>query len=198
VLLPGLLERLSTEAPGVDVEVRPLGELPIPGLESGRVDGVVGPAFLDVPEGLYKQALFDDDYVCIARRGHPFIDGALPLETFLRAGHVATSLRPGTRAPLDDLLAARGLERRVALRVPHFLVTPLAVAHSDLVATVARRVAGAIAAPLGLQVLPHPCPPSPFGVVQIWHERTHRSPAHRWLRSLLVEVAGAGPLQPPA
>jgi DNA-binding transcriptional LysR family regulator len=192
VLLPGLLERLSTRAPGVAVAVRSLGELPSAGLESGRIDGVVGPAFMDLPEGLYRQPLFDDDFVCIARRRHPFIDGALPMDAFIRAGHVVITLRPGTRGALDELLAARGVRRTVALRVPHFLIAPLAVAHSDLIATVARRVAEAMAVPLGLQVLPHPCPPPPFGVVQVWHERTHRSPAHRWFRSLLTEVAVAG------
>jgi DNA-binding transcriptional LysR family regulator len=191
VLLPGLIERLATRAPGVSLDVRSLGELPVAGLESGRIDGVVGPAFMELPESMYRQPLFEDDFVCIARRGHPEIDGTLSMDAFLRARHAVTTMRPGTRAALDEVLAARGACRNVALRVPHFLVAPLAVAHSDLISTVARRVAAAVAAPLGLQVLPHPCPPPPFGIVQIWHERTHRSPAHRWLRSLLAETAAS-------
>jgi DNA-binding transcriptional LysR family regulator len=190
-LLPGLIERLATRAPGVGLDVRPLGEVPVASLESGRIDGVVRPAFMEVPESMYRQPLFEDDFVCIARKGHPWIDGALSMEAFLRARHAVTTMRPGSRAALDDVLAAQGARRRVALRVPHFLVAPLAVAHSDLIATVARRVAAAVAGPLGLQVLPHPCPPPPFGIVQIWHERTQRSPAHRWLRSLLTETAAS-------
>ena len=35
-----------------------------------------------------------------------------------------------------------------------------------------------------------PMPIPPIQLRQVWHERTHRSPMHRWLRELIHQVAG--------
>lgn len=75
--------------------------------------------------------------------------------------------------------------------MPHFLIAPHLVATSDLVLTVAERVARRLAPPLGLAVL---MPPAElrlegFTISSLWHERTHGDPAHAWVRGVFAETA---------
>lgn len=91
---------------------------------------------------------------------------------------------------VDDALATHGLARRVALMVPNFLVAPHIIAATDLVVTIAERLARAFAAPLPLQVLAPPLPLPGFAIAMSWHERQHRDPGHVWLREQMVAVAG--------
>lgn len=92
---------------------------------------------------------------------------------------------------VDTALAELGLERRIALAVPHFLVVPHVVAHSDLIVTLAARVAHAFATHLPLRILPPPLPLPAFRIAMYWHDRQHRDPGLAWLREVLAQV-GAG------
>jgi DNA-binding transcriptional LysR family regulator len=83
------------------------------------------------------------------------------------------------------------MARRVAVMVPHFMIAPHLVAASDLVLTLARRVADVLAKPLNLAIL---APPRELGLAgfrmsAVWHERTQNDPAQRWIREQVVEVA---------
>jgi len=73
--------------------------------------------------------------------------------------------------------------------VQHFLVAPFAVASSDLVITLAERLARAFEPLLPLKILDPPVTLPRFTMYLSWHERQHRDPAHRWLRELVVEIA---------
>ena len=92
---------------------------------------------------------------------------------------------------MDDALARLGLGRNVAVAVPHAMVAPHIVASSDLLLTVAERVARVLAPPLGLVVL---APPSELGLTgftmsMLWHERTQDDPARRWVRDVILAEA---------
>jgi DNA-binding transcriptional LysR family regulator len=89
---------------------------------------------------------------------------------------------------VDDAIARLGLRRNVAVAVPHAMVARHVVASSDLLLTVAERIARLLAPPLGLVVLP---PPPELGLTgfrmsMLWHERTHDEPARRWVRDVIV------------
>jgi DNA-binding transcriptional LysR family regulator len=93
------------------------------------------------------------------------------------------------RGLVDELLEKRGLSRRVMLALPHFLVAPHFVAESDLLLTLAERVARRYAPLLDLEVHPLPLPLAGFSVHALFHARTQADPAHRYLRKLLLDVA---------
>src|SRR6187402_2225780 len=68
VLLPPLLGRLAREAPGVRLEVRPWGLHRVPeALARGEADLMIG-FYNDVPAHHVEALLFDEHYVCIARK----------------------------------------------------------------------------------------------------------------------------------
>jgi DNA-binding transcriptional LysR family regulator len=88
----------------------------------------------------------------------------------------------------DDALARLGRERRVTVSVTSFLVLPRILATSDLIAVVPQRLAARSASLVTVE-LPLAIPG--FTKTVVWHERTHRSPGHRWVRELLFETSAA-------
>jgi DNA-binding transcriptional LysR family regulator len=189
VLLPPLVRELGRRAPNLKLTIRPIDEGELPArLERGDFDGALG-YFHQIGEGTLRQTLFRERFVCVVRRGHPRIRARLTLAQFAREEHLLVSPRGVGLSPYDDKLAQHGVTRRIAVRVPHFLIAPLVVAESDLLVTLAERVARAFAARWPLRLLKPPLEPAGFEVHHIWHERTAGSAPHRWLRGLLAEVA---------
>ncbi|HEY8088844.1 MAG TPA: LysR family transcriptional regulator [Polyangiaceae bacterium] len=190
VLLPRLVARLAREAPGVDLRVRTLGEDMPALLASGSIDLAVAPLMAhDERPGIHGRKLFSDRFVCVVRRGHPLAKKKLTLARFAAASHALIAPRGQEGGFVDDALARLGTRRRVAVAVPHFLIAPHLVASSDLLLTLARRVAAVLAAPLKLAVLAPPPELSleGFTMSAVWHDRTHDDPAHRWLREVVLE-----------
>ncbi len=189
VLLPGLTEFISQRAPGVDLTVRPMGsELPRTALSGGGLDIALG-VFRDVPAGHVQRALFRDRFVCVAREGHPALENGLDLDTYCELDHVLISASGRGPGVVDLFLEQQGRSRRVALRVPHFVVAPMVVARTDMVLTLASRLACKLAPMLGLQIMPPPLELPTFTIRQLWHERYRHDAGHRFLRALVAEVA---------
>jgi DNA-binding transcriptional LysR family regulator len=192
VLLPSVVERLAKDAPRVDLRVVFQGDNPGDMLRSGDADLLLSPVFAaDAGPGIYTRKLFQERFVCVVRCDHPLAGKKLTLARYVAASHALISPRGKEGSVTDDALARMGLSRRVAVTVPHFLVAPHIVAQSDLILTLAARVADMLAAPLGLVLLD---PPSELGLEgftmsAVWHERTHGDPAQRWIRDLFAEVA---------
>jgi DNA-binding transcriptional LysR family regulator len=190
VLLPRITARVVAAAPRIALDVRPIGEeSPLDALAAGTLDGALG-VFMQLPPGFHKSALGSERFVGIARRGHPAV-GRRPLsiEAWAALGHVLVTPRRTGPAAVDRALAERGLARHVALYVSHFLVAPLVVAETDLVATLPERAARLLAAELDLVFFEPPIPLSGFELVQLWHERTAASAAHVWLRGAIDKAA---------
>lgn len=188
VLVPPLLGRLGMEAPAVDLTV-----LPIPAdlggeLESGRIDAVIAPKRPSAP-GLVWSRLFAERNVCLVRDGHPRVGRTLSLERFCDLLHVFVSPEGRPVSVVDEALERRGLSRRIALRVGSFLVAPLVVAESDLIATTASRIAARFTGPLALRILAPPIDLPEFTLAIGWHERVRRDPGHAWFRALVASVA---------
>ena len=127
---------------------------------------------------------------CLVREDHPDVGDTLSLETFARLSHALISPRGSGPSFVDDALAALGLSRRIALRIPFFLAAPMIIARSDLILTAPRRVALQFAKTLPLRVMEPPLPLASFGVHLVWHERDDADPAHAWLRKTICRAAG--------
>ena len=192
IMLPHLVERLAHEAPGIDVRVRQLETDTATVLRTGTVDVVIVPMFPPITDaGIFSKRLFDEDFVCVMRKKHPLAKKKLTLARYVAASHALIAPRGAEGGIIDDALARIKRKRRVAFTVPHFLVAPHLVANSDLLLTIASRVARVLEAQLDLAV--HPVPSEvqapPFTMGCVWHERTHNDAAHRWFRELLFDIA---------
>jgi DNA-binding transcriptional LysR family regulator len=196
--LPRLMQRLNELAPGVSIRVLNLPrEAYADAFLSGEADLAIG--FLPgLAAGFFQQRLFTDSYVALVREDHPRIVKRLTLAQFAAEAHVV--VEPGgsryvtaahqtsTSTLIEQHLVGQGLRRRIALRVPHFLVVPHVVRSSDLIATVPRDLIQQSGAPPGVKLLSLPFDAPSFDVSQFWHERSHQDPANRWLRGVIRDL----------
>ena len=188
VVLGPLLRALELEAPHVDltlINLPNLEEL----VEGGQVDLGLGLSGRPAATQLSSRALFEDEFVCLVREGHPKVGKKLSLEQYLALRHVVIAPGGTSGSLVDTELERRGLSRRVALRISNFLVAPVVVRDTDFVSTMPRRLALKLASAYGLQLLPTPIELPKFGLSLIWHPRLEHDPAQRWLRELVARVS---------
>jgi DNA-binding transcriptional LysR family regulator len=115
----------------------------------------------------------------------------LTLEAYVAMKHMLIS-RTGTRTGvIDEWLAERGLERRIALIVPHFLPAPFIVAKTDMLLSLPLRIAEQFVRLAPLKILPVPIDLPVYDLVMIWHPLREKDPAHRWLREQIMAVCPA-------
>ncbi len=188
VFLPGLLERVKHDAPGVKIEVVriPIRDIHA-ALEAGELDLAIG--FLPgLTTGVRAQPLFREHYVCMLRGDHPAIGARISAKQFRAAAHVLVSYAGTGHQVIEETFLAEGLNERIAARVPHFLVVPMILARTDLIVTVPSRVAAVFAKLGDFKVLALPLAMPSFDVRLHWHERFHQDPANRWLRQTMTEL----------
>ena len=188
VFLPGLLERVKRDAPGVKIEVVriPIRDIHA-ALEEGGLDLAIG--FLpELTTGMRQQTLFREHYVCMLRGDHPVIGGKISAKQFREASHVLVSYAGTGHQVIEETFIAQGLSARITARVPHFLVVPMILERTDLIVTVPSRVAAIFARLGNFKVLKLPLTMHSFDVRLHWHERFHQDPANRWLRQLVTEL----------
>lgn len=187
VVLPALLER-SLDTPGIDLDVVPFGVPDVPRLGTGEIDLALAPLVPQAP-GLRRAPVFTDGFVCLVRRGHPRVRRRLTLRQLVDLPHVLISPTGSGPSFVDDLLAAQGLRRRIALRIRYFLAAPMVVAGSDLVLTAPRRLGEVFARHFDLELHDPPMDLPSFTVEALWHERFDADPAHVWLRERVRAAA---------
>jgi DNA-binding transcriptional LysR family regulator len=193
VLLPALMRRLAQAGPRISLQVVPAwGEVP-EGLGRGELDVAVIGRVSPAPPGHLQRRLFDDEFVCIVRKGHPRIGRRLTLAGYLGESHVLVTQEPGALGIADRVLEKISERRHIGARVPRFFMVPALVAETDLIGLIDSRVARYFARQLPLRLLRPPLrfPPSPpdSGYHLVWHARSDRDPARTWLRNLITEVA---------
>ena len=184
-LLPRLLATLRAQAPRAPVTAVRIDEETAAALQSGAADIAVG-YIPGLDTGFYQQALFKQDWICLAGPANTRIGATLTLRAYREAEHVVTAAGTGA-ADLEAALARARVERRVMLSLPGFLGLAAIVSASDLVATLPRQIGELLARNAKLRVLACPFPMPSFTVKQHWHARFHQDPANRWLRE---QVAG--------
>lgn len=182
---PGLLEVVARDAPGV--ELRLLGENPDDdkNLSRGEVDLDVG-SLPDRSASIASHVIGTDEMALVVRSGHPLAAAGPTIEQFAAAVHIVVSRRGRLRGPVDAVLEAHGLRRRVAAALPSFGAALAIVEASDIVCVLPRR----LGVPDGraLSPLPLPFPLRSVPAVVSWHHRHDSDAAHQWLRSVVTEV----------
>jgi DNA-binding transcriptional LysR family regulator len=189
VLVPRLVSHLGRIAPKLRVEILDIDDRTPLRLESGEADLAIG--FMPQLEaGFRQQNLFEQRFVCLARRDHPQIGGRLTLRQFEQAAHIQVMTAGTGHGVVERVLTRRGIERRIALRLPNYLGLALIVAETDLIATVPARLGEVMSATSPIRSLVPPMALPPFAVRAHWHERVHRDPGNRWLRQVVGELFG--------
>jgi DNA-binding transcriptional LysR family regulator len=186
---PVLIARVGEEAPGVRLffvqkankDSAPLREGTVD-LETGVVDDTTGPE-------IRTQALFQDRFVGVVRKGHPLSKGKVTPARYAFGRHICVSRQGLDWGPIDEALKPFGLERELVTIVGGFS-TALALARaSDLIASVPERHTGILRA--GMHSFPLPVSTPEFTISMLWHPRMDADQAHRWLRGHVLDICAA-------
>lgn len=196
VCVQAWLDHVTDEAPGVGLTVAPINpELPSR-LASGAVDLVVVPdlalrnlsAFADVAQFVQKEVV-RDEFVCVMRKDHVMARKRLTAEAFVRLDHVLVSPTGAGDGVVDERLQKRRLSRRIAYRVPSFLMALPVVAATDCVATLPRLLVSHAA---GEWVVREPPVELPLLVLLCaWHPSRTSDVIHKWMRERLMAAIAA-------
>jgi DNA-binding transcriptional LysR family regulator len=210
LLLGQLSQRLSAEAPMVNLIIRPSTRLDLAGqIDIGRIDIAVG-IFAEVPSRFQSMLLWKQTEVLAMRRDHPIGERNVTQEDLLNYPLVAISLGGQEEGASGGFILERGLARqsemfdrqaledafansptppRLRVSVAHSLAIPALLRHTDMLAIVP--------SPLGLeferngelrtQSVPYATPTS--SVRAVWHTRNDQDPALQWLRAQISDVA---------
>jgi DNA-binding transcriptional LysR family regulator len=185
VITPRLMDWLVKTAPGIEARIWPgRSKALIEELRNGVVDLAVDYFQLE-GYGLRSELLMTDDLVSMVRKDHPLINDTLTLEQYVTLPHVVLA----QKSPMVDReLAARGLERKRALQVPHFISMPLIVKSTDFICTLPRRMASMYREHFPVKVLESPIAFSKIPIYMIWGEAVGNDPGHIWLRNSLSSL----------
>lgn len=186
VVVP-LIAALKQHAPRIRIAVRSVdSERMYQQLSRGEVDlALVTPQ--TTPDDLHGRALYQEEYVCVARSHHPLAAASeMTLEQFCEQEHILVSTEGRFMGVTDEALAELSLTRRVGVSVNSFLVIPDILRSTDMIAVVPSRM---VPVDSDLAIIPLPLNVPGFTKSMAWHERTHRDPAHQWIRALCIEIS---------
>jgi DNA-binding transcriptional LysR family regulator len=200
-LMGGLAQELEHHAPKVSIRVLPLTTRdPRNLLNEGVADLALGyfPAVLaDLTAkaqsgeavAFEHQRLYDGEYVCVMRSGHPLAQKNITLDEFCNARHLLVSFSGRPYGFTDEALASMGRHRRVVMTVNQFFTAGRVVVNSDLLTVLPKHFVPTtgIADELFMCDLPFMVPT--LHVDALWHRRKQAQSDHVWLRQVLIQIA---------
>ena len=168
-------------------------------LSDGGLDLVIA-NWDEPPQHLHISKLFEDPIVCTMHAESPYArrtaSDAMTLSDYLTLPHVAPSqMLPGYHGVIDAFLDKHNLRRNVMVESPYFGLIPHMLTQTDLVLTTGRQFMRFYEKTLPLKSFTVPVKFPPMRFYQLWHERVHQAPEHKWLRDQVSAAARALPVR---
>lgn len=192
LMFNGIMQEFRRRAPLARLVIRALGpDYDFEGaLSTGAADIVISnwPA---PPPYLRISVLFEDQFVCLVDRDHEFTRRRASAEEYLAASHIAPAdYAIAHRGVVETYLSSQHLRRERRVVIGYFSMAPYLLPGTDLIFTVTRHFAEHFASTLPLAIIDSPVDYPRIHFYQLWHERMHHSPTHRWLRGLVGDMRG--------
>lgn len=188
VVLADLHRQLAKQAPRTSILLRPItDDRTREDFDDGKVDFIILPErYLSSKHP--REALFDDNWTCVAWTKNTAIGKELTLERYLSLGHVQTLLRVGGMVFDDSFILRLGHARKIAAVVPNFTLVPEFIVGTNLIATMHMRMAEIFARRFPLKIFQPPIKIPPVSMSIQWHKSLDRDPSSLWLRSAIRQV----------
>lgn len=189
LILPKLLVAFKQQAPHIDlrlitVEKETFVEL----IEDEIIDLALG-TFANLPSHILIKNLLMERFLGVCRLNHPALENdKVSLEQFVAFPHALFTLRRDATGIVDQILAERGLQRRVALTVPYWFALPTAIATSDLLAAIPSCLEQHFLQYYPLQVFELPIDVPHWTISMAWSKLSDRDGANFWLRQVIQAV----------
>ena len=183
IVLPSLLASVRRSAPHVRLEMSASSAESYDDVAAGRINMLL--CAEEPPPSMESEMLFTLDFVCLVGAALRLRSRRLSLNQYLECQHVLVEIREGQQPLVDRALSQLGARRRVALILPFFVPAIFAIARTDLILTLPRRLARITAAMAGVRVVEAPREIKSFPYFMAWHPRLTSEPAHKWFRELM-------------
>jgi DNA-binding transcriptional LysR family regulator len=191
--LPGVVQRLTRAAPGVDLVITERDHADYENaLDSGTDDVAVGRVRLSA--AFRSELIATSENVAVLCRDHPALrrdSHTRPRLTgagYTAARHVEVAPRGAVPNRIEGASRA-SRQRRIMLSVPHATTLGTVLPGTDLIATVPDRCIDFLCADGRLTWVPLPFATRPNLVYLWWHRRKDSDPGHGWLRGLIRDAA---------
>lgn len=184
---PGILDRVSAEAPRVRLRFMQKPQKDSEPLRRGAVDLETGVVDENTGPELRARALFRDRWIGVVRMGHPLGKGKVTEAAYASGKHISVWRgAPGTD-PIDRALKLLGREREIVAFLEGGFAAAIALARfCDLIVAVPEKHTERLRAKMHGFALPVVVPE--FTVSLLWHPRLDGDIAHRWLRRCIREA----------
>ena len=186
-LISPLIRRMRSAAPDIRLEVSQWQDRAYEAVIEGKLDSAFSAEH--PPSALQSEVLLEFDFVCAVGNAQRVRSPRLTLAQYLQLPHVLVETWAGEQTHVDRPLAQGGAKRRVVIRVPFFAAAMFAVAKTDLVLTVPRKLAKLVGRIDGVRFVEPPREIKPFPYFMTWHPRLNQEPAHAWFREQMRAVA---------
>ena len=130
--------------------------------------------------------LFEDRYVAVLSSGHPAATQPLDADAFGRFGYVGLYREEMEKHFVENAMLQAGIEQAPCAIVANHAAAIALARQSELIAMVPRVHTRGLQAGVTVSDLPFEAPP--FTISLLWHPRLEADPAHRWLRSVVVDT----------
>jgi DNA-binding transcriptional LysR family regulator len=187
ILMPSLVALVRRAAAHVGLEVSVWRTQSYEEVAAGKIDTALSAE--EAPPTLESEVLFNLDFVCLVGSAQRVRTRRFTLKQYLQFPHALVETLEGQQTWVDRPLAQLGVKRRVALTLPFFAPAIFAIAQTDLIVTVPRKLAQITAAMAGVRVVEPPREIKAFPYFMAWHPRLTTEPAHAWFREQLRMAA---------
>ena len=179
-LIPPLIRRIRSAAPDIRLEVSQWQDRADEAVIEGKLDAAFSAEH--PPSAPQSEVLFEVDFVRVVGTAQRVRSPRPTLAQYLQLPHVVVETWAGEQTPVDRPLAQFGAKRRVVLSVPFFAAAMFAVAKTDLVLTVPRKLTKLVRRIDGVRLVEPPREIKPFPYFMTWHPRLNEEPARAWFR----------------
>jgi DNA-binding transcriptional LysR family regulator len=191
-----LMKRLINDAPNVRAHLLMAQETCIKALIVGSLDMLISPRIL-MSAGVAEEAetaqismehLFSEAVVCIGREDDTELAAGLTPEQYLARPHAGFHLGDARLSSLEQVQLSRmSLQQNNKLLTSSYAVLPCIVAETGCLALVPESLAQRASKMCPIQIIVPPIDIPKMDWVMVWHKRNDNDPAHKWLRSVLID-----------
>ncbi|MEP1470665.1 MAG: LysR family transcriptional regulator [Halieaceae bacterium] len=198
-LLPSVLGKLRTEAPGLTLDIMTPSDVSFLDVERGKVDMVIN-RFDSMPQSFHQINLWNDSFSCLLSPENPVLKD-FTLDSYLEAKHVwvsKTGMGVGVGVNPDDVqrlgwvdaaIAKLGRKRQIRVFTRHYQAAMTLAEQNDLIVTLPTRAAELKKDNPRVVLRDPPLEIPPLELKMAWSPLLQHNPANRWLRKMIVDTA---------
>jgi len=198
-LLPTVLGKLRTQAPGLTLDIMTPSDVSFLDVERGKVDMVIN-RFDSMPQSFHQIHLWNDSFTCVLSPENPVLKD-FSLENYLKANHVwvsKTGMGVGVGVDPSDVqrlgwvdvaLNKLGKKRQIRVFTRHYQAAMTLAEQNDLIVTLPTRAAQLKLNNPRVVLRDPPLDIPPLQLKMAWSPLLQHNPANKWLRKLIADTA---------